>query len=127
MGDLCFYLRKKEVLFSEQIVRVIIAEIVVGIGILHKSGLVYRQLKPENILITDQGHIKLTDYGLSKIIIEQRQSISTFIGALQYMAPEALNGNFGQKADIWALGILMYELMFKENPLQNEVKRQNAG
>jgi len=42
MGDLCFYLRKKEVLFSEQIVRVIIAEIVVGIGILHKSGIVYR-------------------------------------------------------------------------------------
>ena len=113
MGDLYFYLKKKEIPFPEQVIQGIIAEIVVGIGILHNYGLVYRQLKPENLLITNQGHIKLTDYGLSKVIIQSKQSISTFVGTLQYMAPEALDGQFGQKADIWALGVLMYELMFR--------------
>jgi serine/threonine protein kinase len=95
------------------------AEIVTGVALLHKCGIVYRELKPENLLITDQGHIKLTDYGLSKVIIENRQSVSTFVGTLEYMAPEALNGEFGQKADIWSLGMLMYELMFKENLFDN--------
>ena len=43
--------------------------------------------------------------------------ISTFIGAIEYMAPEAIDGNFNQKADIWALGMVAYQLKFKENPL----------
>jgi len=59
-------------------------------------------------MVTQQGHIKLTDYGLSKVIIENKQFISTFIGPLEYMAPEALKGEFGQKADFWALGVLMF-------------------
>lgn len=113
MGDMFFYLKKKEIIFSQPNIRDILAEIVVGIGIVHKFGLIYRQLKPENLLVTDEGHIKLTDYGFSKLIIEDKQFISTFVGTLEYMAPEAIYGQFGQKADIWSLGVLMYELMFK--------------
>jgi serine/threonine protein kinase len=82
MGDLYFYLKKKEIPFTEIIIRGIIAEIVVGIGILHNYGLVYRELKPENLLVTDEGHIKLTDYGLSKVIVEDKKSIETFVGTL---------------------------------------------
>lgn len=67
------------------------------------------------MLVTDEGHIKLTDYGLSKVIVESRKSICTFVGTFEYMAPEAYAGEFGQKADIWSLGILMYELLFKES------------
>ncbi len=82
---------------------------------MHSQGIVYRELKPENVLVTDDGHLKLTDYGLSKIIPQDRDLISTFVGTIEYMAPEAYGGNFGQKADIWSLGILLYELMFREN------------
>lgn len=119
-GDLYFYLRKKEIPFTEPTIRGILAEIVVGVGILHSYGLIYRELKPENLLVTEDGHLKLTDYGLSKVIVEHEQSVETFVGTLEYMAPEALKGQFGQKADIWSLGVLMFELMFRENPFEAE-------
>ena len=90
---------------------------------LHRQGIVYRELKPENVLVTEEGHIKLTDFGLSKVIIENRDFISTFVGTLEYMAPEAYMGTFGQKADIWSLGILMYELLFKESVYEIEDSR----
>ena len=114
MGDLYYYLTKKEAPFTEDVILNILSEIVVSIGFLHEQGIVYRELKPENLLVNDEGHIKLTDYGLSKVIIEDRKSISTFVGTLEYMAPEAYSGEFGQKADIWSLGVVMYELLFKE-------------
>lgn len=60
------------------------------------------------MLITEEGHIKLTDYGLSKVIVEKTESVFTCVGTLEYMAPEALKGEFGQKADIWSLGMLMF-------------------
>jgi serine/threonine protein kinase len=118
MGELYFYLRRKEIPFPEALIRGVVAEIIVGMGVLHKFGVVYRELKPENILVTDKGHIKLTDYGLSKVIIEDKQSVSTFVGSLEYMPPEAIEGNgeFGQKGDLWALGVLMFELHFRESP-----------
>jgi serine/threonine protein kinase len=115
MGDLYYYLRRKDFTFPELLVRNLVAEIVVGITVLHNFGIVYRELKPENLLITEEGHIKLTDYGLSKVIIENKQSISTFVGSLEYMPPETLEGDgeFGQKGDLWALGVLMFELLFR--------------
>ena len=53
-----------------------------GIEILHSEGIIYRELKPENILVTNEGHVKLTDYGLSKMIVSENNPISTFIGTL---------------------------------------------
>ena len=52
------------------------------------------------------------------MIDENRKSISTFVGTLEYMAPEAYSGDFGQKADIWSIGILMFELFFKDTLFQ---------
>ena len=82
---------------------------------LHAEGIVYRALKPENILITDEGHIKLTDYAFAKLWKENsiEKGISTFVGAIEYMAPEIINGQFGNKVDVWALGIVAYELKFR--------------
>lgn len=109
-GDLYFYIHKQGTVLSETTIRDILAEIIIGIEYLHKHGIVYRELKPENILVTDQGHIKLTDYGLSKLIAEDslQRGISTFMGAVEYMAPEAISGQYNQKADIWALGMVTY-------------------
>jgi serine/threonine protein kinase len=68
--------------------------------------LVYRSLKPENILITEEGHIKLTDYWLSEVTMEQ--SISSLDYTLECVPFETLDGEFGQEADIWAMGVLMF-------------------
>ena len=67
-------------------------------------------------MITNEGHLKLTDYGLSKLILDKKPFVSTFVGTPDYMAPEVLGGQFDCRADIWSLGIVMYELLFKENP-----------
>ena len=95
-GDIYFYFKKKEVKFSEDVVRNLISEIVYGVEVLHSYGIIYRELKPENILVTNEGHIKLTDYGLSKMLIENKTFTCTFVGALEYMAPEAVRGNYGK-------------------------------
>ena len=69
-------------------------------------------------MVTNEGHIKLTDYGLSKMIIEEKNPLSTFIGTLEYTAPEAIKGHYGKQVDLWAIGVLMYELKFKRNPFE---------
>lgn len=81
-GDIYYYLRRKEYIFTEDVIRMLVAEIIMGIEILHAEGIIYRELKPENILVTNDGHVKLTDYGLSKMIISETNQISTFIGTL---------------------------------------------
>ena len=65
--------------------------------------------------MTEEGHVKLTDYGLSKILVEKdlEKGVSTFFGSLEYMAPEIVSGTFDQRADLWAVGVLIYELKFK--------------
>lgn len=107
-GDIYFYLKKKEVKFNEDVIRELVAEIVYGVEVLHSYGIIYRELKPENILVTNDGHVKLTDYGLSKMLVEDKTLTTTFIGALEYMAPEAISGTYGKEIDIWSLGILIF-------------------
>ena len=127
-GDLYFYTRKEgkdKVQFSDEALQGVLAEIVVAMEFLHSQGVVYRNLKPENILITDDGHIKLTDYVLSKNMEgESKKGVYTFKGSIQYMAPQIIKGPFGHKADVWALGIVAYEMKFRQNPLQNNGKVQ---
>ena len=81
-GDIYYYLKRKEFEFTEPIIKGLVAAIIVGIEILHAEGNIYRELKPENILVTEDGHIKLTDYGLSKMIVSETNQNSTFIGTL---------------------------------------------
>ncbi len=86
-GDIYYYLKRKECLFTEDIIKIVVAQIIMGLEILHGEGIIYRELKPENILVTSDGHVKLTDYGLSKMIVSENNPISTFIGTLEYTAP----------------------------------------
>jgi serine/threonine protein kinase len=67
-GDIYYYLKQKTIVFREDIIKALVSEIIVGIEILHEAGIIYRELKPENILVTNEGHIKLGDYGLSRMI-----------------------------------------------------------
>lgn len=94
--------------------------IAAGVGYLHDHGIVHRDLKPGN-LFCDEGVIKIGDYGLSKFISCSRRSGQTeSVGTVHYMAPEVANGRYGKEIDIYALGIILYEMLTGRVPFEGE-------
>lgn len=77
----------------------------------HANGVVHRDIKPENIMIGADGELKIIDFGLSKILHNNNNSLKSIVGTPFYMAPEVLEGNYGNSCDIWSLGVLMYVLL----------------
>lgn len=98
-----------------------IAEIVLALEYIHKHHIVYRDLKSENVLIDQTGHVKLTDFGISKDLGDIPGSASTFCGTAEYMAPEIVKGvEYDYKVDIWALGVLVCEMVQGYPPFTDE-------
>ena len=90
-GELFFHLRK-ETKFSQERTRFYAAEIVMALECLHSNGIIYRDLKPENVILDSDGHIKLTDFGLSKLQVTGDKMTYTFCGPPEYLAPEVVQG-----------------------------------
>jgi len=91
-----------------------------GVAYLHDHGIVHRDLKPGN-LFSDEGIVKIGDYGLSKFISCSRRSGQTeSVGTVHYMAPEVANGRYGKEIDIYALGIILYEMLTGRVPFEGE-------
>lgn len=91
-----------------------------GVAYLHDRGIVHRDLKPGNIF-WDEGVVKLGDYGLSKFISASRRSGQTeSVGTVHYMAPEVANGRYGKEIDVYALGIMLYEVLTGHVPFEGE-------
>ena len=110
-GELFFYLEKIGK-FKEKTARFYAANILLGIEELHWNNVIYRDLKPENVLIADDGYAKITDFGLSKENIVGNQDTMSFCGTPEYLAPEILNKTgHGKAADWWSFGAIIFEMI----------------
>lgn len=80
------------------------AEIILALECLHKNGIIYRDLKPENVILDQYGHLKLTDFGLSKLQATCDNMTYTFCGTPEYLAPEIIKGiGHNNAVDWWSL------------------------
>jgi serine/threonine protein kinase/MoxR-like ATPase len=87
----------------------------------HAGHVLHRDVKPENIFITKQNNAKLLDFGVARALARTSEKASTRIGTMEYMAPELFQGAAGTNADLWGLGITLYEMLTGMRPFRGEV------
>jgi tRNA A-37 threonylcarbamoyl transferase component Bud32 len=89
---------------------------------LHERGFTHRDIKPENLLLDKHKNVKLCDFG-GTVLLKENQERKTFFGTYEYMAPEIIEGSsYNSSVDIWALGILLYELLHGYSPFRVSTK-----
>ena len=122
-GRLTDYMKEKKFHFSEKRAAEIIYEIAIGVKYLHKYGIIHRDLKPDNIMLTesnDKGHIKIMDFGLSKILGKKEKTSDGF-GTLTFVSPEVLiRKPYNKEIDIWSIGVILYLILSGDLPFDDE-------
>ena len=121
-GDLSKHLilEKK---FDEKRAKFYLCEILLALEDLHKRNIIFRDLKPENVVLDEEGHCKLTDFGLSKEGIDNDQYTKSFCGSIAYLAPEVLQKKgHGKAVDWYLLGVLLYEMLTGVTPYYDKNK-----
>lgn len=105
---------------NEREIKTIFRQVVEAVQHLHVNKIVHRDIKDENVILDENGTVQLIDFG-SAAYLREGKKYDTFCGTLDYAAPEVLQGKKydGPPQDIWALGILLYTLVYKENPFYN--------
>lgn len=115
-GDLSRLL-KRERRFTEERARLYTAQILLAIQYLHKRDIIYRDLKPDNVVVDADGNALLTDFGLSKEGVLDNISAKSFCGSVAYLAPEMLKrSGHGKSVDWYLLGVLLYEMLCGQPP-----------
>jgi serine/threonine protein kinase len=119
-GGELFYLVQRVGELPLENIRLYIAEIALALDHLHSLGVIYRDLKLENVLLDETGHIKLTDFGLAKVL-QPGETTDSFCGTGEYVAPELVkHERYGFGVDWWGTGILLYELVTGQTPFAHE-------
>ena len=110
-GGEIFTLLRREGRFHDNDAKFYLAELFLAIEHLHQQNVVYRDIKPENLLVNKEGHICLTDFGFAKVVTTQTK---TLCGTPEYLAPEMISSGqlgYGKSVDWWAFGILAFEMV----------------
>lgn len=98
-----------------------------GLAAAHRAGIIHRDLKPENVLLADDGRIKISDFGLARAASANTATGQSLLGTIAYLSPELVTrGVADARSDIYALGIMMYEMLTGEQPYKGEQPMQIA-
>lgn len=119
-GDLMWHVQQKK--FSLRRAQFYASEILLALKFLHENGIIYRDLKLDNIMLTNEGHIKLADYGLCKENMWYGNTTRTFCGTPELMAPEIISGDqtYDKAVDWWAFGVLLYQMILTKTPFKGD-------
>ncbi|ODV59505.1 uncharacterized protein ASCRUDRAFT_9189 [Ascoidea rubescens DSM 1968] len=118
-GDLMWHIQKQR--FSQRRAQFYAAEVLLGLKYFHDNGIIYRDLKLDNIMLAPEGHIKIGDYGLCKEDMWYGNTTSTFCGTPEFMAPEILKEQkYGKAVDWWAFGVLLYQMLLAQSPFKGD-------
>ncbi|CAB4055415.1 RPS6KB [Lepeophtheirus salmonis] len=116
---------EKETMFLEDVAKFYLCEIILALEYLHGLDIIYRDLKSENILLARDGHIKLIDFGLSKMGVDKDNLATTFCGTVEYMAPEVINRKgHGKPADWWSLGTFAFDILNGFPPFHSQNRQK---
>jgi len=119
-GDLMFHIQNDKV-FSLDRARFYGAQISLGLWFLHEHGVLYRDLKLDNVMLDGEGHVKIADFGMCKEKIFGLARTTTFCGTPGYLAPEIVAEKpYGTSVDWWSLGVLMYEMCVGDSPFATD-------